>query len=216
MPIRQSALSFILLGILLFGAASPLRGQAAMTSTNYTIYADSVGVNSGGGEGSGGSFNLQDTLGESPVDATTSTSYQVLGGYQSMDAGSISLSLSNSSLNLGTLSAASVSTAGSTATVTTNSTTGYTLSVSALSGSMPANVADGSVTAGVEEYGLAVGGSDAAFGNDRAVVNGLALASSGSPVYQSQTTLTFKASRGSASAAGGFSQSITITASANF
>lgn len=198
-----------LLGILVFPSVS----WGVMSSTNYTIFADSV--DSGGVLSTGGAYSLQDTVGESPVGSTSSSVYEVIGGYQAMDWSVLSMDIDTNAINLGTLSVSAVATSPAIVSVTADASSGYVLSVGGVSGSSFADVTDGSVTAGSEEYGVAVSGFDAAFGDDRAIAIGLNLASSSTPVVGSQTTLTFKASRASASVAGTRSQSIILTASTN-
>jgi len=200
----------VILGFLAFPPAS----FGMMSSSNYTIYADSV--NTGGVFSSAGAYGLEDTMGESPVGFTTSSAYEVRGGYQAMDLGILSLDLSQTNLDLGTASVSQVNAASTTATVTTDSGSGYFLSIGGVSGSSLANVTDGSITAGQEEYGLAVSGPDALFSDDRGVVSGLNLAASTTPVNGSQTILAFKASISDSTSAGSRSQNVVLTASANF
>ncbi|OGH94187.1 MAG: hypothetical protein A2538_01485 [Candidatus Magasanikbacteria bacterium RIFOXYD2_FULL_41_14] len=209
-------LAIFLATVLVVAPAHSLR--AAMSSTDYYIYADDFSV--GGGLSSGGSYSLQDTVGQSPTDISTGGSYALHSGYQYQTLGSISLSISDSSLSLGTLtSTGASSTAATTATITTDSATGYVLSISNVSGTSLAAVSDGAVDGdgSSEEYGVAASGSDAAFGTDQAVTSSLALASNAGAVSGgSATILTFKAVRGAASEAGSKSQSITLSAVANF
>lgn len=192
----------------------PAHLLAAMSSTDYYIYADNVGV--GGALSTGGIYSVEDTVGESPAGVASSSIYEVRGGYQYMERGSMSLFISESALNLGTLSSSTVSIATTTATVTTDSSTGYTMSVGAVSGTSLAAVADGEVTTSSEEYGIAVSGVGAAFANERAIAATLALASSSTPVSGDATILTFKASMANGSAAGAYSQTVTVSATANF
>lgn len=208
---RKSA-SFLLilaLGFWLFPSVS----WGVMSSSNYTIFADSI--DSGGVLSTGGTYTLEDTAGESPVGSATSSTYEVIGGYQAMDWSVLTMSLTTTSVSLGTLSASAVNTADTTAVITTNVSSGYVLSVASVSGSSLTAVADGAVSSGQEEYGLAVSGADRAFSDDRSVVAGRVLASSSTPVTSVQTVITFKAGMASASAVGSRSQSITIMASTN-
>lgn len=202
--------------IIIFALAIPSLVLAAMSSTNYYIYADSIDF--GGGVGTSTSYSLQDTLGGYAVGINTSTSYQVRAGYQAAEIGTLSLTLDGNSINFGTLTSAGVVSSGSVAaTVNTDSATGYTLSVSGVSGNSLAAVTDGTVdgVGSAEEYGLAVSGSQAAYINDTAIINGLVLSSASSPASSVVTTLTFKAVRSSGSTANTYSQNITLTAAAN-
>ena len=199
----------LLLGFLAF----PSTSWGLMSSTNYTIFADSV--DSGGVLSTSGTYNLQDTAGESPVGSSTSSTYEVIGGYQAMDWSVLTIEISTTSINLGTLAIDRVATSSAVVTVTADASTGYVLSVASISGTSLGGVSDGSVTPGQEEYGVAVSGIDAAFSDDRAIVAGLSLSSSSTAVTSAQTTVTFKAAMGSASVEGGRSQSVTLTASTN-
>lgn len=200
--------------IVVFGFLSfPAVSFGVMSSTNYTIFADSV--DSGGVLSTGGTYSLQDTAGESPVGSATSSAYEVIGGYQAMDWSVLTMSITTTSISLGTLSAGVVNTADTTAVITTNVSSGYVLSVASVSGSSMIAVSDGTVSFGQEEYGLSVSGPDRAFSDDRSVIAGRILASSSTPVTGSQTVITFKASMVSGSAVGSRSQSVTLTASTN-
>jgi hypothetical protein len=198
-----------LVGVFSFPATS----FGVMSSTNYTIFADSI--DAGGVLSASGSFSLEDTIGESPVDVASSSVYQIFGGYQFMDWGSITLDISASSVNLGDLTSAQVSTSSVILSVNTSASSGYVLSVGSVSGTSLTAVADGSVTAGQEEYGVALIGVDVAFADDRAVAGGLNLSSSSSPVTAAETTLIFKASIASSTATGARSQTVTLNASTN-
>jgi len=207
-----------LLPILVLSAFVPSVVFSAMSSTNYFIYADTVDF--GGGLATSTNYNLQDSVGGGDsVGISTSTSYEVRAGYQAAVRGTISFSLSSNSINLGTLDTVGVVASSSVvSTVDTNSDTGYTLSISAISGTSLGAVTDGSVdgVGGTEEYGIAVSGSHAAFATDQEIASGLVLLSSSNSAVSDQSTLTFKAVRGSGSALGvNYSQSVVLTASAN-
>jgi len=209
---RKLAVIFLLCAL---GVGFPVGSFGAMSSTNYYIYADAVEIG-GGVLGTSSAYSLQGTLGEGTIGTASSTSYEIKAGYQYMERGSLSFSLSASSVALGTLSVSAVSSGSLTATVDTDSLTGYTLAISSVSGTGLAAVADGTVSAGAEEYGLAVSGSEAAFSNDRAIQAGQAIASTSSPMtVPSATSITIKAAISDSSVAGSRSQSIVLTASAN-
>ncbi len=202
--------------IIISALAVPSLVLAAMSSTNYYIYADSIDF--GGGVGTSTSYGLQDTLGGYAVGISTSTSYQVRAGYQAAEIGTLSLLLDGNSVNFGTLNSAGVVISSSVAaTVNTDSATGYTLSVSGVSGNSLAAVTDGTVdgAGSTEEYGLAVSGSHAAYVSDAAIISGLVLSSVSVPASSDVTTLTFKAVRSSGSTANTYSQDLILTAAAN-
>ncbi len=200
-----------LLAVLLLGF--PVASLAFMSSTNFQIISDTIGV--GGGLSTSTSYGLQDTLGTISIGIVSSTSYRIIGGFQTSESNGITLQVNNTSLNLGTLSSSMVSSANTTATVTTDAPTGYTLSVGAVTGTSVTPVADGSITAGSEEYGLTTTGAESLVSTDVAVTNGLNLASSAAAITGSATMIVFKASISSASAQATYSQNITLTAASN-
>lgn len=199
----------LLLGFLMF----PSRSWGVMSSTNYTIFADSV--DSGGSLSTGGTYSLEDTAGESPVGSSTSSIYEVIGGYQAMDWSVLTMDINTTTINLGTLVIDQVASAAAVVTVDADASTGYVLSVASIGGTSLGGVSDGSVSPGFEEYGVAVSGLDATFSDDRAITASLTLSSSSTPVVSAQTTITFKAAMSPTSVAGGRSQSVTLTASTN-
>lgn len=188
-----------------------------MSSTHYQIYADSIGVD-GGNFSSSTSFSLTDTIGEPAAGTVSSTDYEVRGGFQAMDRGTLVVSVGNGgTINMGTLSPKTVGTASVDVAISTDSATGYELSISSVSG--PAPLADvvppAVVTAGVEGYGFSASGPDSVISGDVPVQPSL-ISSTSSPVISDVTTLIFKAAMGSGNYAGaGFSQTIGLTASAN-
>jgi hypothetical protein len=199
---------------------NPLSVFALMTSTNYTIFADDF---NSGIVATSSAYRMESTVGESPADLTTSTSYTISGGYQAMDRVSLSLSISDSSLDLGNLSTSQVSSDNTTVTVTTESDTGYNLGMSAesWSGTALADVSDNTVTAGAEEYGFSITGLDVnnsllSIDNDigNLVLAGTTVMSSSTSVTNSTSTLTFKASIGSGTGTGSRAHTVTLTLSA--
>ncbi|MEK7680803.1 MAG: hypothetical protein AAB348_02045 [Patescibacteria group bacterium] len=207
----RGTLLFIIVIFVWMSSAKPTYGL--MSSTNYTIFADSI--DAGGVLSAGGAYSLEDTIGESPEGVATSSVYEIRGGYQAMDWRTISLSLSANAINLGQLSVANISSASATATITTDSVSGYSLSISSVSGAPLTAVADGVVTAGQEEYGVAVSGTGSSFADDRAIAAGQNLSSASTAVTNSNVILTFKAAIRIQTTSGGRSQSLTLTASAN-
>ncbi len=208
----KKVLALVLIGVL----AVPGFSSAAMSSTNYFIYADSVDL--GGDLATSTSYNLQDTVGENSVGISSSTSYEVRAGYQALERGDLSFTIGGSSVNFGSLASVGVVVATNIiATVDTDSASGYSLSVSDVSGTALTAVSDGVVdgAGGTEEYGLAVSGTHAAYATDVAIVSGLVLSSVSVPAENDQTTLMFKVVRGNNSTVTSYSQNIILTVSAN-
>ncbi len=194
-------------------AAIPFNVFAAMSSTNYFIYADTV--ETGGGFSASGPYSLEGTIGESPASFSSSSAYEIRAGYQHMERGYLSIDISDNSLNLGTLSTTTVNTASTTVTVSTDSITGYSMSISVVVGAGLSAVVDGTVSAGSEEYGFAASGSENQVVGDVGVIAGTMIAATSSAIYTSATDLIFKASMNTVSAPGNYSQTVTVSASAN-
>lgn len=107
----------------------PLLGYSAvMQSSNYRVQSDSVNF-AGNGSGSA-SYSIQDTLGEIATGNSSSTSYNLGAGYQSMQSVYIAISDAPDIIlpAVGGISGGS-SIGSSTWTVTTDSPAGYTLSI---------------------------------------------------------------------------------------
>ena len=198
----------------------PIISLADMSSSTYRIYADVISI--GGGTFSSSTYSLNGTLGEPTIGIITSSTYEIKGGFQYMeiseegDTATISLEMSSSTLNLGNLSTSTVSQATTTATVTTNSSDGFSLTISEVDGDGLDPVGDDdTVTAGLEEYGVAVTGTYAYYANDLSV-EARTLAQSSGIVTADETDVTFKASISSTSTLGTtYTQTITFTASVN-
>ncbi len=204
----------LIMVIFLGSLGSVSAALAAMSSASYQISADYIGV--GGGWSSSTNYTLNDSVANLGSGFVSSTSYQVQGGFVSNDSGTIGLSISATSVSLGTLSVSAVSSGSVVATVTTDQSTGFTLAVGSVSGSSPTAVSDGAVTAGSEEYGITTSGTYSAVSTHVAVVAGLTLASASVPVTNEATTLTFKASRNTNSTAATYSQTVVLSAATNF
>jgi len=197
----------------------PVSVLAAMSSTNYYIYADSV--ETGGGLSSGGAYSIEDTIGQGFVSESESlgSTYKIKAGYQAMVIGSLSLNISDNSIDLGSLSTTTVTSASTIVTVTTDSESGYSASIQSAiwTGTPLTDVVDGTVDVGQEEYGIAVSGPDIplAFTDDRSVIAGRVLANKTYAATGSQTTITFKAAISPSTSSGDRSQAVEIAVSAN-
>lgn len=212
---RNFLTTIIVILFVVSGLGRPFEAVGMMTSSQYTIYADSI--DTGGIFSSGGIYELEDTIGESPVGSVTGGAYEVRGGYQYMSSSTLSILISASSVNLSVLNPTVVRTANSVVTVSTVSDSGYTLSIGGVSGTSMTAVADGAVTVGSAEYGMAASGADSLIVGDVAVTAPLSLASAATPVLNRQTTLTFKASMAWNTALNAaYTQNIVLVASANF
>jgi len=213
----QTALTVLILMVVFTPDAGAL-----MTSTNYRLYGDSLG--SVGGRGTSTNYLLDGTGGESTIPGEgSSTNYTLLAGFQSLaEHPTFTFSLSVSSLSLGALTVGSVNTASYTATTSTNAAHGFTTYVyedgDLRSGANTIDdVADGSVTAGSEEYGIATSGTYALLGADTAITtSSLATASYTKWINGAETTITHKVARGTGTLAGTYSHIITYMSVGNF
>ena len=81
--------------------------KALMTSTNYRLYGDELGI--GGNRSTSTSYILEDTAGGLSTGDATSTNYTLLSGFQSLsEHPTFTFSISSSSIDLGQLSPVSV------------------------------------------------------------------------------------------------------------
>jgi hypothetical protein len=193
--------------------------ETSMTGGTFELFADSFNVISTVSS-TGGTFVLYDTLGEGFATTTSGGTFELRAGFQAMEQGSLSFLVFPSSVDLGALTKASVSSGEATATVSTNSPTGYSISLTEdgdfRSGTdVIDDVSDGEVTAGSEEYGFVTSGADALISSDTAVSNGVAIASYGSPATSRETATTFKASVTANTPVGSYSHIVTFTVTAN-
>ena len=206
----------LVLALLYGGSASAL-----MTSTNYRLYGDEIGT--AGNRSTSASYILEDTAGSVASGDASSTNYNLLAGFQALSEFPVfTFSVSSASVGLGTLSTSAVSTATQTATTSTNAPYGYTTTLvedgnlRTASNSIT-DVSDGAVTTGSEEYGVSVSGTDAAFGDDRALsTSPLTLASRSTWKNASAIVVTYKAAISSLSQGGGYSQTLTYVSTGNF
>ncbi|KKQ27493.1 MAG: hypothetical protein US42_C0008G0004 [Candidatus Magasanikbacteria bacterium GW2011_GWC2_37_14] len=202
----------LLVVVLLVFCPSTLKGE--MSSTNYTIYADTFSV--GGVYSTSNNFSLYDSVGEWPASVPASANYEIRAGFQAMELGDLKLVIADSSLSLGALDVASIKSDNTNINVTSGSASGYILSIGEADPSPIFAVADGAVTIGSEEYGASVGGANANFLDDREIATGLVLASSTVAVANDLVVFTVKAARNSTTNYGSKNQNLILNLSANF
>lgn len=196
---------------------------AYMSSANYTNWMDSFNV-SGEETSSSLNYQLQDTLGEIGTGTLSSANYANQGGFRQVEANPIlTFSISDNSIDLGTLSVAAISTANHTITTTTNSSAGYTTTIiedgNLRSGANDINdVADGAVTAGSEEYGIRTSGAQGQMnGADTAITSTTqTVASYSGYINSSATTITYKAAISASTSTGTYGHTVTFVSTGNF
>lgn len=226
---RQFRYFILLIPLFLFGV---LTTQAAMNSTNYSIWADVIG--GGGGYDTSANYKLWDTLAEGIIDTASSTTYGVKQGFQLMVRDpSVTLSLSSRSLNFGKLSSATPQRTGHTMTVSTNASGGYIVVVSgdtltSSSDSISAIVGTAVASqAGIEQFGFNVinpsgtaplGTTVSNYGTDGlyAFSRGDTVAQSSGPVNETTYHINYIANVSASTASGGYSATLTFTATGNF
>jgi hypothetical protein len=208
----------ILFGLLLSCLwTAPL--SAAMTGGSFTIFADTFSF-TGPVSTTGDTFVLTGTGGEVGATSTSGGSFVLNGGFQAMDQGILSYSVSPSSVSLSSITNTSVSSADTVITVSADSDSGYSVVATEdgnlRSGSDDMNdVTDGSVTAGSEEYGIRTSGGDGVLSSDTAISGSLTVASAAGRSVSRATTVSFRASAGSGTVLGSYSHIVTFTVTVN-
>jgi hypothetical protein len=192
---------------------------AAMTSDSYILLEDGFSAVEGI-TSTAGDFSLFDFSDTTPGELT-GDSFVLDGGFYFPDtATSLTLTVDQTTLSLGTLSQSSVASDTLGLTVTTNSDSGYTVSITEdgnlRSGSNDVDdVSDGSVTAGSEEYGIRTGGSSGLLATDTAISGSVNVMSKSSAATDDAVSVIFSASVGASSLAGSYSHIVTFTATVN-
>lgn len=211
----------LLLSIVYFLFSVPALA-AVMSSTNFQIISDAI---SGGGAALSTStnFGIADTLNFGAAGATsTSSNFIEADGFQNTTApDNLTVTFSKNTINLGTLSTASVSSDNQTLTVTSNSPNGYTTTVQTdgelRAGSNTIQSVSGSITAGVAGYGVSTSGSNGQFSSLTSIsTTSKTIARSSIPVTAAVTTINYQATISGSTAPGDYSQIVTFTTTANF
>ncbi len=202
----------------------PAISLALMNSESYINWMDSL--NFGGEETSTSTnYKFKDTLGEIGTGRITSTNYAGLIGFRQTESDpKMTFAVSSNSVAFGTLSTSSVSSGSITITSTTNAVDGYvttiyeTENLKTAGGADINDVADGSVTAGSEEYGVRTSGAAGQMnGADTAIITSVqTVASHASWINGSVVTITFKAAISSITSAGAYTHNVTLISTGRF
>ncbi len=202
----------------------PAVSLALMNSESYINWMDSL--NFGGEETSTSTnYKFQDTLGEIGTGALSSTNYIGLIGFRQSDADpKMTFFFFFTLVNFGTLSPSAVSSDSITITTTTNAIDGYittieeTENLKTVGGVDINDVADGSVTAGSEEYGIRTSGAAGQMnGADTAITTApQAVAANAVWINGSVVTITFKAAISTTTAAGVYNHIVTLISTGRF
>lgn len=220
--IKVITITFVLIS--LFALWRPGIGLALMNSESYINWMDSL--NFGGEESSASpSYKLQDTVGEVGSGEINSTNYAGLIGFRQAEPDPVmTFTISSNAINFGSLSVGSVSSDSITVTTMTNAVNGYVTTIyqnnnlKTGTGDDIDPVADGSVTAGSEEYGIRTSGADGQMnGADTAITTSpQAVAAHSSWVNSSSVTITFKAAISVSTVSGSYSQHVTLISTGRF
>jgi hypothetical protein len=197
---------------------------AGMSSTNYKIWADSLNL-FGDEDSTSTNYALSDTGGELGTGEMSSANYNASIGYWGMiwDP-TIIFSIADTAIDFGTLSSQEVKTDTTTFDVATNGWQGYVVTVRGETGLKDTNgytiagVAAGTVTAGVEEYGISTSGRDGQINStDEAITTTpTTVAAYNSFTDTITTTVTFKVAITDMTEAGNYSQNLAFVATGRF
>lgn len=214
----------IFLGIFGISLGSAL---AESTSSNYILYGGAL--TSGGEITDSTSYILKGTTATSGSfigSDLSSTNFILNAGPQALgEEPIIQYSITNPTIALSPsiLTKDSISTDSTIVTAGTNAPFGYILTATATvpfqnqTNHILTGVTDGSVTAGSEEFGIAVTGDDASFADDRAISETPTIIAT-SNIYGNNrsTTVTFKAAVSDATESGQYSGAVTFIVTGNF
>lgn len=205
---------------------------SVMSSSSYQIEKDSLNV--GGLSETSTNYKMWETIGEVGTGKLSSTSYNLIAGYQNYASNppSISFSITGNSLNLGVLTPGNTATAGpSNLTVSTNTSNGVIISIkdannglSTGSYTIPAKASSALGTEGYGVYGQNASGEltiDEGFDNDGVSDTAISssyqtFASSSVSVNNASVDLYVKAIISGATGAGSYSDTITVVATGRF
>lgn len=183
-------------------------GDGADTNVVYNVNADGSGVN----------WIFDSFAGNKAGDDYDNETNGAYVGWYSI----LSLTISDNTMDLGLVTTATVKTDQHTITVSSSAINGYTCSV-VEDGNLRDNgndindVADNTVTAGSEEYGITTSGSDGLLGNDQAISEiSLDVACNAGPVTESATTIIYKTAVSSSTLTRHYSHVVTYTCVAEF
>ena len=196
---------------------------AQMSGGAYEIYADVVSYIGGGDGLTSNTANrlIYDTGSGMAIVTSSGGVYELRAGFQAQEIGLLTLSLSSSTINFGQLSTSTVSTATTTITVSTDSETGYSVSISEDgnlrdgSGNTINDVSDGAVTAGEEEYGFLLSGTDVATSTVQALSGSATIATATGTINQHQFFVQFQVAISTSTVTGSYSHTVQFTSTVN-
>lgn len=226
------ALPYFIIGLIILAIPTSVWAFAS-SSTNYKLEGE---FGNFGGAKSSASYKLTDTGGGFAVGFGSSANYGTGSGFQYViaEVRELVFTISSNSISLGSLSAASVTSASHTIEVDTNAAGGYQVTVLEdgnlrTGGADTITDANDDVDAGVEEYGLATSdtGQDittwdgACNGTNPELANAItgtaqSVASNAAPIDNDISTMCYSASITATTEAGAYSHILTYIATGTF
>lgn len=204
--------------------ALPFTVWAESSSSNFVLWGNAV--TGGGNYSSSANFRLFQSAGDLSNQPLDSTNYHLAVGFEALyEEPVITMSVTPNVVTLSPdpLTTSSVSTAGVTVTVSTNADFGYSVTATEIAdfanhaAASMAGVIDGTVSAGSEEYGIAVSGADAVFADDRSVSQiPQLIATRGVWGSDRSVSVTIKAAISESTDAGDYSGTIAFIGTANY
>lgn len=198
--------------------------RAYMSSPNYVNWMDSL--NFGGEETSTSTnYRMQDTLGEIGTGPISSTNYGALIGFRQTESEpKFTFTISKNAIDFGPLMVGSIFSDSVDVATTTNAVDGYYTTIvedgefRTAVGDDINDVTDGSVTVGDEEYGIRTSGANGQMnGADTAILSTpQTVAEYGSFIDSDTTTITFKVSISTTTAAGYYEHTVTLISTGRF
>lgn len=193
--------------------------NSAMSGGNFELYADGFSyIDTDPQEG--GSYVLFGSGGELASERSTSALLELRAGFEALEKGLLGFTFSTTTVLLGNLSTSSVASANLTLLVETDSKTGYSVVVTE-DGNLRNglddidDVGDGTVSAGVEEYGVRTSGADGQIASDTAIDGSVLVArNTGTATYQ-ETIATFLASIATTTVTGTYQHTLTFSVTVN-
>lgn len=214
----------VLVTFLLLLLVLPVKLLAESASESYILWGSAV--TAGGNRSTSSNYINYVSVGDLSNDPLDSESYHSVIGLEALyeePVFTMTISTNDITLNPVPLTTGAVSTGDVTITVSTNADFGYSLTVTEHTamnngqGYFLADVSDGEVTAGSEEFGLAVSGTDVAFANDQGLSSTpLTIASRSIWGADRVSTITFKAAISPTTASGNYQGHFVFIATGNY
>ncbi len=197
---------------------------SSMNSNSFIITSDDLSA--GGGYSNSNSFASQGDIGGTAAGTgLTSASFKACAGYPctlTSEDQYLSFSVSPNSVDFGMLNASAVTSGETTITTATNIGTGYITTchtdgdLRTAGSAYISGVADGTVSAGANEYGVTLTGIDRAFADAEAISTSSKVVASSGSASNSSTVVSFEAGMSTTNLVGNYSQVVTFITTVSF